>query len=401
LDYNSTENWILDRVPFYQTKGRDAYKPGLENVKKFITKLNLSLNQLKFIHVGGTNGKGSTCSYISSILQESNYKVGIFTSPHFFDFRERIKINNKKISKSFISKFVDQHKDLIEKLGLSFFELSFGLSLNYFYKEKVDYAIIEVGLGGRLDATNIINPLISVITNISYDHTEILGDTYEKIALEKAGIFKKNTKIIIGETNKKTDKIFIKKASEVLSPIHFILDNNEENVFSEIDYLNKNIKTAIKACRLLNPNNLSQNSINNGIERVNTNSSLIGRWTTIDDNPKVIFDAAHNEAGFISIANELSKIPYKDIYIMLGFVKGKNIRKLISHLPKESKLYFTSLNIERSMTMKDIESNLKGSIIFNQNPKKILSEIKKVACKDDLILITGSNFIAKKLFYEN
>ena len=243
--------------------------------------------------------------------------------------------------------------------------------------------------------------MISVITNISYDHTEILGDTYEKIALEKAGIFKKNTKIIIGETNKKTDKIFIKKASEVLSPIHFILDNNEENVFSEIDYLNKNIKTAIKACRLLNPNNLSQNSINNGIERVNTNSSLIGRWTTIDDNPKVIFDAAHNEAGFISIANELSKIPYKDIYIMLGFVKGKNIRKLISHLPKESKLYFTSLNIERSMTMKDIESNLKGSIIFNQNPKKILSEIKKVACKDDLILITGSNFIAKKLFYEN
>ncbi|MBT7018398.1 MAG: bifunctional folylpolyglutamate synthase/dihydrofolate synthase, partial [Cryomorphaceae bacterium] len=173
MEYKKIEEWILNRLPFYQNNGAVAYNPGLNNIDKFINELNLSNNQLKFIHVGGTNGKGSTCSYISSILQESNYKVGIFTSPHYYDYRERIKINNHKIEKSYITSFIKDNKTIIEEIGLSFFELSFGLSLSYFKQNKVDYAIIEVGLGGRLDATNIINPLVSVVTNISYDHTEI------------------------------------------------------------------------------------------------------------------------------------------------------------------------------------------------------------------------------------
>ena len=195
MDYKNIENWILSRVPIFQNKGKDAYNPGLKNVSKFINELNLPKNQLKYIHVGGTNGKGSTCSFISSILQEAGYKVGTFSSPHFYDYRERIKINNTKIEKSFIVDFIDKNKNIIETLGLSFFELSFGLCLSYFNQKKVDYAVIEVGLGGRLDATNIINPLVSVITNISYDHMDILGDSLEKIAKEKAGIIKKNSKL--------------------------------------------------------------------------------------------------------------------------------------------------------------------------------------------------------------
>ena len=192
MNYRETENWILNRLPFYQSQGLKAYKPGIDNIRFFVEQLNLNLLEIKFIHVGGTNGKGSTCAYLSSIIQESGYKVGLFTSPHFFDFRERIKVNNKKIEKDFITKFIQENIELIEELNLSFFELSFGMSLYYFFEQKVDYAVIEVGLGGRLDATNIINPVLSVITNISYDHTEILGNTLEKIAYEKAGIIKKN-----------------------------------------------------------------------------------------------------------------------------------------------------------------------------------------------------------------
>ena len=261
MEYKNTENWILNRLPFYQNNGSDAYNPGLSNINKFIKELSLSKNELKFIHVGGTNGKGSTCSFISSILKESNYKVGTFTSPHFFDFRERIRINDNKIQKSYITSFIKENKILIEDLGLSFFELSFGLCLSYFVENKVDYAIIEVGLGGRLDATNIINPLVSVITNISFDHNEILGDSLEKIATEKAGIIKENSKLIVGERNKNTDQVFINKAKEMSSKIIFVPDISPDIVYSEIDYLNKNIHTSIETCKLLNLENLNNKII--------------------------------------------------------------------------------------------------------------------------------------------
>ena len=213
MNYRETENWILNRLPFYQSQGLKAYKSGIDNIRFFVEQLNLNLLEIKFIHVGGTNGKGSTCAYLSSIIQESGYKVGLFTSPHFFDFRERIKVNNKKIEKEFIIKFIQENIELIEELYLSFFELSFGMSLYYFFEQKVDYAVIEVGLGGRLDATNIINPLLSVITNISYDHTEILGNTLEKIAYEKAGIIKEKTPVIIYQQANKILEIFRKTRS--------------------------------------------------------------------------------------------------------------------------------------------------------------------------------------------
>ena len=401
MEYKNTENWILNRLPFYQNNGSDAYNPGLSKINKFIKELSLSKNELKFIHVGGTNGKGSTCSFISSILKESNYKVGTFTSPHFFDFRERIRINDNKIQKSYITSFIKENKILIEDLGLSFFELSFGLCLSYFVENKVDYAIIEVGLGGRLDATNIINPLVSVITNISFDHNEILGDSLEKIAIEKAGIIKENSKLIVGERNEKTDQVFINKAKEMSSKIIFVPDIYQDIVYSEIDYLNKNIHTSIETCKLLNLENLNNEIIKRGIKNITLNNSLFGRWSLVNNNPRVIFDSAHNEAGFISVSNELSKISYNKIYILLSFVKGKEIKDFIRHLPKKSNFYFTTLKIERSMGIKEIKSNLGEIINFDEDPRSAYRKIKTEASKDDLILVTGSNYIAKEIFNEN
>ena len=401
MEYKNTENWILNRLPFYQNNGSDAYNPGLSKINKFIKELSLSKNELKFIHVGGTNGKGSTCSFISSILKESNYKVGTFTSPHFFDFRERIRINDNKIQKSYITSFIKENKILIEDLGLSFFELSFGLCLSYFVENKVDYAIIEVGLGGRLDATNIINPLVSVITNISFDHNEILGDSLEKIATEKAGIIKENSKLIVGERNEKTDQVFINKAKEMSSKIIFVPDISQDIVYSEIDYLNKNIHTSIETCKLLNLENLNNEIIKRGIKNITLNNSLFGRWSLVNNNPRVIFDSAHNEAGFISVSNELSKISYDKLYILLSFVKGKEIKNFIKYLPKNSNFYFTTLKIQRSMGVKEIKSNLGKIINFDEDPRIAYRKIKTEASKDDLILVTGSNYIAKEIFNEN
>ena len=400
MNYRETENWILNRLPFYQSQGLKAYKPGLDNIRFFVEQLNLNLLDIKFIHIGGTNGKGSTSAYLSSIIQESGYKVGLFTSPHFFDFRERIKVNNKKIEKDFIIKFIQENIELIEELNLSFFELSFGMSLYYFFEQKVDYAVIEVGLGGRLDATNIINPLLSVITNISYDHTEILGNTLEKIAYEKAGIIKKNTKIIIGERDKKTQNIFIQKAEENFSDVIFASDYKTDFENSEIEYQNKNIRTAVQVSKNLNDQNINATSIKRGIMNLDSNTDFYGRWTIINYNPKVIFDSAHNESGFSYLSQQLKKLNYDRLFIILSFVKGKDVKKLITLLPKKSLIYFTSSNTERSMNYEEITQCVKENINFDKNPMKVYKEVLKQSSSKDLIIITGSNYIAKEIFHE-
>lgn len=400
MNYRETENWILNRLPFYQSQGLKAYKPGIDNIRFFVDQLDLNLLDIKFIHVGGTNGKGSTCAYLSSIIQESGYKVGLFTSPHFFDFRERIKVNNKKIEKDFITKFIQENIELIEELNLSFFELSFGMSLYYYFEQKVDYAVIEVGLGGRLDATNIINPILSVITNISYDHTEILGNSLEKIAYEKAGIIKKNTKIIIGERDKKTQNIFIQKADENFSDIIFASDYKTDFENSEIEYQNKNIRTAVQVSKNLNDQNINETSIKKGIMNLDSNTDFYGRWTIINYNPKVIFDSAHNESGFSYLSQQLEKLNYDRLFIILSFVKGKDVKKLITYLPKKSLIYFTSSNTERSMNYEDIIQCVKENINFDKNPMKVYKEVLKQSSSKDLIIITGSNYIAKEIFHE-
>ena len=398
MNYKQTENWILNRLPFYQSQGSKAYKPGLDNIRSFVNHLNINIQDIKLIHIGGTNGKGSTCAFLSSIIQESGYKVGTFTSPHFFDYRERIKVNNNKIEKDFISKFIVTNRDIIEKLELTFFELSFGMSLSYYIEKKVDYAIIEVGLGGRLDATNIINPILSVITNISYDHTEILGNTLKKIAFEKAGIIKQNTKVIIGERDKDTENIFIDIANKNFSEIIFASDYKSKFENSDIEYFNKNIKTVVQICRNLNDENINDSSIEKGIINVHINTDFYGRWTVLNDSPKIIFDSAHNESGFIHLSKQLSLLKYDRLFFILSFVKGKNVKKLISYLPDKSLIYFTSSNISRSMNHTEIEESIGENINFNKNPKKIYSNILSGASPNDLIIITGSNYIAKEVF---
>jgi len=398
LNYKKAENWILNRLPFYQFQGLKAYKPGLDNIRSFVEHLNLNIKDIKLIHIGGTNGKGSTCAYLSSIIQESGYKVGTFTSPHFFDYRERIKVNNNKIEKGFISKFISTYRDIIEKLELTFFELSFGMSLCYYIEKNVDYAVIEVGLGGRLDATNIINPILSVITNISYDHTEILGNTLEKIALEKAGIIKKNTKVIIGERDKSTENVFIEIANKKFSEIIFASDYKSKFENSDIEYFNKNINTVVQICKNLNDKKINENSIEKGILNINVNTDFYGRWTILNDNPKIIFDCAHNESGFIYLSKHLSLLKYDKLFFILSFVKGKNVKKLVSYLPAKSLIYFTSSNMSRSMDHDEIEESMGENINFDINPSRIYSNILSQASPNDLIIITGSNYIAKEIF---
>ena len=400
MNYKQTEDWILNRLPFYQSQGSKAYNPGLDKIKSFLDHLNLKLQDLKLIHVGGTNGKGSTCAYLSSIIQESGYNVGTFTSPHFFDFRERIKVNNNKIEKDFISNFINSNLELIEKLELTFFELSFGMSLSYYVEKSVDYAIIEVGLGGRLDATNIISPILSVITNISYDHTEILGNTLKKIAFEKAGIIKKNTKVIIGERDIETENIFIEKANESFSEIIFASDYKSKFENSDIEYFNKNINTVVQICRNLNDKKINDNSIEKGILNIYSNTDFYGRWTVINNSPKIIFDSAHNESGFIYLSKQLTKIKYDKLYFILSFVKGKDVKKLISYLPSISSMYFTFSNISRSMNQIEIEKSIGQKINFDENANRIYKKILSKSYPNDLIIITGSNYIANKIFHE-
>jgi dihydrofolate synthase/folylpolyglutamate synthase len=398
LNYKQSIDWILEKLPFYHDKGRQAYKPGLDRINNFLDFLCNPDQDLNFVHIGGTNGKGSTAHYISSILQEAGYKVGLFTSPHFFDFRERIKVNNKKIDKNFITEFTKLNKKYIENTSLSFFELSFGLAVSYFNKSNVDIAIIEVGLGGRLDATNIINPLMSIITNISLDHTEILGDTIEDIAEEKSGIIKKDSITIIGESNDMINNIFINKAKECNSKI-FIKDKNKES-YSNVLYHEKNISTAIFSIKNLVSFNISEQSILNGIKNVESNTGFYGRWSKIEDTPKVIVDVAHNDSGFEQLAHQIKREDYKKLHIILGFVKGKKVQNLIDYLPSDANLYFTSPNLDRGMQKGELSKNIRKSFNFDENPRSQFLKVKNIASTDDLIIITGSNFLINDIINE-
>ena len=395
MNYKESIDWILKQLPFYHEKGKEAYKPGLDRISNFLEFIKNPHKNLKFIHIGGTNGKGSTAHYISSILQESGYKVGLFTSPHFYDFRERIKVNNQKIDKDFITEFTNLNKKNIENNSMSFFELSFGLAISYFNKNKVDIAIIEVGLGGRLDATNIINPLMSVITNISLDHTEILGDNLKDIAGEKSGIIKKDSITIIGESNNLINNVFINKAKKCNSKI--FINAQHENSYSNVLYQEKNISTAIFSIKHLVGFNITEVNILNGIENVELNTGFYGRWSKISDDPKVIIDVAHNNSGFEQLAYQIEREDYKKLYIILGFTKGKKVKELIKYLPIDANLFYTSPKIDRGMKKEELLKNIGKTFNFDGNPRSQFLKVKNIASKNDLIIITGSNFLIKDI----
>lgn len=402
MNYKQTVEWLFSQLPMYQNLGKTAYKADIGNITEACSHLNNPHLKFKCIHVAGTNGKGSTSHMIASVLQEAGYKVGLYTSPHLKDFRERIKINGQMISENEVISFVSQNQSFFKKLEASFFEMTVALSFYYFAKKKVDIAIIETGLGGRLDSTNIINPLISVITNISMDHTNLLGNTLEDIAKEKAGIIKHKTPVIIGRLQKKINYIFqdfsnSKEADLILSKKYSFDCDLKGN------YQKENINTAVETLILLKKLNwkISQKNIQNGLKKIIKNTGLQGRWQTLKTKPLVICDTGHNLEGIEEIIKQLQSLKYEKLHFVIGFVKDKNLDNIIRQLPNEKvEYYFCQPNIDRALDVIELKkigckNNLKGKAY--QNVVGAYRQALNNANVKDLVFIGGSTFVVAEV----
>tara|TARA_B100000780_G_scaffold34429_1_gene21484 strand:- start:891 stop:2093 length:1203 start_codon:yes stop_codon:yes gene_type:complete len=399
MDYKRSVEYLFQRLPMYQRSGIAAYKKDIGNIIKACKILNNPQKKIKTIHIAGTNGKGSTAHMLASILQEAGYKTGLYTSPHLKDFRERIKINGKTIDKKYIINFIKENQLEFEKINMSFFEFTVAMAFNYFTESKVDIAIIETGLGGRLDSTNIINPELSIITNIGLDHTNLLGNTIEKIAFEKAGIIKKNTPIIIGRKQDKTKEIFKSIAKEKNAKLYY--NDNPKNITTDVkgDYQNENIGTAIKAIEVLNWN-ISNEQINKGINNILKNTGLEGRWQKLSENPLTICDVGHNEDGIKNILRQIEKTKFNKLHFIFGSVNDKVLTNVFKLLPKKAKYYFCAAKIDRALQTNILkqraeEFNLYGDEFSSVNQAYI--NAKENASKDDLIFIGGSTFIVAEV----
>ncbi len=402
MNYSETLSYLFSRLPMYQRIGVAAYKADLNNTIAICKLLGNPENKFKSVHIAGTNGKGSVSHMLAAILQCAGYKVGLYTSPHLKDFRERIKINEKMISKKYITKFVEKYKNDFEKIKPSFFEWTVGLAFDYFAKEKVDIAIIETGLGGRLDSTNVITPLLSIITNISYDHQSLLGDTLEKIASEKAGIIKKNGIVIVSEKQKETKKVFDVKSKKENALLLFT-----EDFISEIkniecglkgNYQKKNIPTVILAAEILYQLGFEINSgdAGKGLEDVIKLTGLRGRWDILSKKPLIVADIAHNEAGIKEIFKQVKTISYKNLHVVFGAVNDKDISKILPLLPKNATYYFCKASIPRALDEKNLAGQAKQFRLNGKtfsSVKQALNAAKKNASSKDFILITGSAFV--------
>ncbi|MBT8180152.1 MAG: bifunctional folylpolyglutamate synthase/dihydrofolate synthase [Eudoraea sp.] len=397
MTYKETLDWMFAQLPMYQQKGQKAYNGKLENSQSLAAHLKNPHLNFKSIHVAGTNGKGSSSHMLASILQEAGYKVGLYTSPHMKDFRERIKINGKPISERSVIEFIDKHKLFLEKNKLSFFEMSVGMAFDYFSRKKVSIAIIEVGLGGRLDATNIITPIASLITNIGLDHTDLLGHTLELISREKAGIIKENVPLIISEYQEEIAPVFEEIAKERNSDLVYAdkedLKDYKTSLFGS--YQKKNIKGVLAIINLLKGFSISQEHIRKGLMNVVENTGLLGRWQILQENPKVMCDTAHNSEGLTLVLEQVKLQEYKTLHIVLGFVKEKNLDALLPLFPKDADYYFARPDIPRGMDAelleeKASEAGLKGTI-HDSIPNAYKAALNKAA-KDDFIYIGGSTF---------
>jgi dihydrofolate synthase/folylpolyglutamate synthase len=388
----------------YQRQGKSAYKVDLSNTIKLATHLKSPENKFKSVHVAGTNGKGSTSHTLASVLQEAGYKVGLYTSPHLKDFRERIKINGKEVSKQFVINFVKKNKSFFEENSLSFFEMTVGMAFDYFAKKKVDIAIIEVGLGGRLDSTNIIIPEVSVITNIGLDHTQFLGTTLEEIAAEKAGIIKENIPVVIGETQDEIKSVFLKIAKERNTNLYFA-DTSIDSVFeSDLKgtYQKNNIKTVLKTISELQElgYSISDSHIKRGLLNVIKNTGLLGRWQILQESPKVICDVAHNKEGLNYTLKQLKEESYKTLHLVLGFVSDKDLDSVIPLFPKKAKYYFCKPDISRGMDERNVKKSFQAKGYIGEVYKSVneaLKVAKEVADKEDVIYVGGSTFVVAEI----
>ncbi len=405
MNYQETINWLFNQLPMYHLQGASAYKKDLTNIKLLANHLDNPQKNLKCIHVAGTNGKGSTSHMLASILQEAGYKVGLYTSPHLKDFRERIKINGIEIPEYFVSDFINTNKVFFEANDLSFFEMTVGLAFDYFAKEKVDIAIIEVGMGGRLDATNIITPMVSVITNIALDHTQFLGNTLEAIAFEKAGIIKPNIPVVIGEYTTETKPVFLTKAAANNSAIYFAAALISAQYQSDLigDYQVHNKKTAVETIKIVNAQNLfkvSETNVENGLLNVIKNTGLQGRWQQLGENPKIICDTAHNKNGLEIVMKQIEKEKFDTLHIVLGVVNDKDLDEVLPLFPKNAIYYFCKPNIPRGLDAQFLKEKasdfgLKGEV-FNSVSESYAKAFQNAA-KSDFIYIGGSTFVVAEI----
>ena len=422
MNYNETLNWMFNKLPMYQRIGASAYKADLNTTIEIINYLDNPQHSFKSIHIAGTNGKGSTSHSLASVFQEAGYKTGLYTSPHLRDFRERIRINGEMIPENEVVEFIEKHKNKLEELELSFFEMTVAMAFDYFRKEKVDIAIIEVGMGGRLDSTNVINPELCVITNISLDHVKFLGENEGQIAVEKAGIIKPRTAVVIGETQEGSKDVFIETAKEKNSPIFFadkIMECRKDDTYSieyqkfdiyknnELylkdlkypllgNYQKKNLATVICALDILKDSfKIEETHIVNGLTNVVKNTSLMGRWQVINRNPLAIADTGHNVAGINEVNRQLAKTKYNKLHFVLSVVNDKDIDGILQLLPKEAEYYFCKADIPRGLSTdilaeKAINCGLQGKVY--ESVRQAYSTALSNAQEGDLVFVGGSNF---------
>jgi len=423
MTYLQTIEYLFSRLPMFSRIGAAAFKKDLTNTITLCKHLGDPHQKFKSIHVAGTNGKGSVSHMLAAILQTAGYKIGLYTSPHLKDFRERIKINGEEVKEEFVIAFTDNMKPLIEEIEPSFFEITVAMAFDYFAKQKVDIAVIEVGLGGRFDSTNIITPELSVITNIGWDHMNILGDTLEKIAFEKAGIIKQNTPVVIGEFLPETKTVFEKIATEKDATIYYAKENRnvlswewkKHELIVEVEekgktdhkkyqldlpglYQSKNLLTVLESCSVLKELNydLNETDIRNGLQKTKKLTGLHGRWEIIHDHPIIILDVGHNEDGIKQITQQLELTTYHELHIIIGLVKDKEVEKVLSLLPHAAQYYFTRAQIPRALPAdvlkaKAAEQNLNGESYPDVNTA--LKTAIARSHKDDLILVCGSVFL--------
>jgi dihydrofolate synthase/folylpolyglutamate synthase len=420
--YQETLTYLYDNLPMFQRVGAVALKNDLTNTLKLCEALGNPQYKFKAVHIAGTNGKGSTSHMLASVFQSAGYKTGLYTSPHLKEFTERIRVNGDEIQQAFIIDFVNRIQPTIEEVMPSFFEITVAMAFDYFVQEKVDIAIIEVGLGGRLDSTNVIVPELSLITNIGWDHKEILGDTLQKIASEKAGIIKPGVPVVISERQQDVESVFIEKANSCSSPINFASDEliciqHEESGVLLMDilkqgkvimrdlaiplqgfYQRKNVAGVLKAILLLRALNwkISDDNVRKGLEMVTQQTGLKGRWQKLGNRPLVICDTGHNVEGVTEVVAQIQQQRYRQLHIVWGMVKDKDVSAVLKLLPKEAKYYFCQADIPRAMNAlvlseKAKEEDLDGEVI--QNVNDAIMKAKSIASPDDMIFIGGSTFV--------
>jgi len=425
MSYQETLDFLFQQLPMFQRIGGAAFKKDLTNIRKLCADLGQPQEQFSSIHIAGTNGKGSVAHLLSAVLQAHGYKTGLYTSPHYRDFRERIKVDGEYVPEDFVVQFVEQNKASWQEIQPSFFEITVAMAFAYFAEQKVDFAVIETGLGGRLDSTNIVTPLLSVITNISFDHQEFLGDTLPEIAGEKAGIIKQGIPVVIGERQLETEPVFLAKAQAEQAPIsfaedHFSLDEIStspshtlfnvwhentllyENLSVHLSgtYQRKNVRTALQALTQLPDFQLEEARLRYGLQHLRRLTNFLGRWEVIGQQPTILCDSAHNEAGMRLAMEQLQQLEYNQLHIVLGVVKDKDRSKFFPLLPKDATYYFAKADIPRGLDGKVLAAEAREYGLHGKAYNSVvvaLQSARQQAQPEDLIYVGGSIFVVAEV----